>query len=136
MSSRIYKGEQGPHRNTSTPKAIQTTKQDVGYYVHRGLNLSKSCVACTFEFQISATPYLKLTTSSIPLSGQAVKHRQFVFIFLLQIMWLSTKCSSTAYTSPSSWATDDSRSGLERVKLPQFQDGCVLPRSPLAGGYV
>jgi hypothetical protein len=56
--------------------AIQTTKQDVGYYAHRGPNLSKPCVACTFEFLISASPYLKLTTSGIPLGGQAVKHRQ------------------------------------------------------------
>jgi hypothetical protein len=76
LSSRIYKGGQGPLQNTSTPKAIQTTKQDVGYYAHRGPNLSKPRVACTFEFLISATPYLKLTTSGIPLGGQAVKHRQ------------------------------------------------------------
>src|SRR6185312_9907026 len=39
---RIYKGGQGPPRNTSTPKAIQTTTQDVGYYATRGPNLSKS----------------------------------------------------------------------------------------------
>jgi hypothetical protein len=63
-------------KHQSTPKAIQTTKQDVGYYAHRGPNLSKPCVACTFEFLISASPYLKLTTSGIPLGGQAVKHRQ------------------------------------------------------------
>jgi hypothetical protein len=62
----------------STPKAIQTTIQDVGYYTHRGPNLSKPCVACTFEFLISTLPYLKLTTSSIPLGEQAVKHRQLV----------------------------------------------------------
>jgi hypothetical protein len=47
----------------------------VGYYAHCGLNLSKPCVACTFENLISASPYLKLTTSGIPLGGQAVKHR-------------------------------------------------------------
>jgi hypothetical protein len=75
LSSRIYKGGQGPPQNTSTPKAIQTTKRDIGYYAHRGPNLSKPCVACTFEFLISVTPYLKLTTSGIPLDGQAVKHR-------------------------------------------------------------
>jgi hypothetical protein len=75
LSIRIYKGGQGPLQNTSTPKAIQTTKHDVGYYAHRGPNLSKPCVACTFEFLISALPYLKLTTSGIPLGGQAVKHR-------------------------------------------------------------
>ena len=42
LSPRIYKGGQGPPRKTSTPKAIQTTTQDVGYYATRGLNLSKS----------------------------------------------------------------------------------------------
>jgi hypothetical protein len=46
------------------------------YYTHRGPNLSKPCVAYTFKFLISVTPYLKLTTSGIPLGGQAVKHRQ------------------------------------------------------------
>jgi hypothetical protein len=76
LSSQIYKGGQGPPQNiTSTSKAIQTTIQDVGYYAHRGPNLSKPCVACTFEFLISASPYLKLTTSVIPPGGQTVKHR-------------------------------------------------------------
>src|SRR6185295_20074072 len=42
LSPRIYKGGQEPPQNTSTPKAIQTTTQDVGYYATRGLNLSKS----------------------------------------------------------------------------------------------
>ena len=42
LSPRIYKGGQGPLQNTSTPKAIQTTTQDVGYYATRGPNLSKS----------------------------------------------------------------------------------------------
>jgi hypothetical protein len=73
----IYKGGQGPPQNiTSTPKAIQTTIQDVGYYAHRGPNLSKPCVPSTFKFLISASPYLKLTTSGIPLGVQAVKHQQ------------------------------------------------------------
>jgi hypothetical protein len=40
--------------------------------------MSKPCVACTFQFLISASPYLKLTTSGIPLGGQAVKHRQLM----------------------------------------------------------
>src|SRR6185312_13788328 len=39
---RIYKGGQVPPRNISTPKAIQTTTRDVGYYATRGPNLSKS----------------------------------------------------------------------------------------------
>ena len=42
-SPQIYKGGQGPPQNTSTPKAIQTTTQDVGYYATRSPNLSKSC---------------------------------------------------------------------------------------------
>ena len=42
LSPRIYKGGQGPPQKTSTPKAIQATTQDVGYYATRGPNLSKS----------------------------------------------------------------------------------------------
>ena len=42
LSLRIYKGGKVPPRNTSTPKAIQTTTQDVGYYATRSPNLSKS----------------------------------------------------------------------------------------------
>ena len=42
LSPRIYKGGQEPPRNTSTPKAIKTTTQDLGYYATRGPNLSKS----------------------------------------------------------------------------------------------
>ena len=42
LSPRIYKGGKGPPRYTSTPKAIQTTTQDVGYYAIRGPKLSKS----------------------------------------------------------------------------------------------
>ena len=51
LSPWIYKGGQGPPQNTSTPKAIQATTQDIGYYAPRGQNLSKSCVPCTIEFQ-------------------------------------------------------------------------------------
>src|SRR6185312_219240 len=42
LAPRIYKGGQGPPQETSTPKAIQTTTQDIGYYATRGPNLSKS----------------------------------------------------------------------------------------------
>ena len=42
LSPRIYKGGQGPPQKTSTPKEIQATTQNVGYYAPRGLNLSKS----------------------------------------------------------------------------------------------
>ena len=41
LSPQIYRGRQGSPQNTSTPKAIQTTTQDVGYYATRGPNLSK-----------------------------------------------------------------------------------------------
>ena len=34
LSLRIYKGAQVPSRNTSTPKAIQTTTQDVGHLLN------------------------------------------------------------------------------------------------------
>jgi hypothetical protein len=81
LASRIYKGGQGPSQNRRSPdyptlKAIQTTTQDVGYYARRGPNLSKFCVPCTFEYLISASPHLKLTTLGISLGGQPVKHRQ------------------------------------------------------------
>ena len=42
ISPWIYKGGQVPPRDTSTPKAIQTTTHDVGYYATRDPNLSKS----------------------------------------------------------------------------------------------
>ena len=42
LSPRIYKGGKGLSRNTSTPKSIQITTHDVGYYATRGPNLSKS----------------------------------------------------------------------------------------------
>ena len=42
LSPQIYKGGQGSPQNTSTPKAIQTTTQDIGYYATCGPNLSKS----------------------------------------------------------------------------------------------
>jgi hypothetical protein len=57
-------------------KAIQTIIQDVGHYAYCGLNLSKSCVVCTFEFLISAHPNPKPTTLGIPLGGQPDKTRQ------------------------------------------------------------
>jgi hypothetical protein len=60
----------------STPKAIQTTIQDVGCYASCGPNLSKLCVPCTFEFLISAFLHPKFTTLGISHGGQPVKHRQ------------------------------------------------------------
>ena len=60
LSPRFYKGGQGPPRNTSTPKAIQTTTQDVGYYATRGSNLSKT------KFQSSRFLPTNLTAKGIP----------------------------------------------------------------------
>jgi hypothetical protein len=57
-------------------KAIQTIIQYVGHYAYCGLNLSKSCVVCTFEFLISAHPNPKPTTLGISLGGQPDKTRQ------------------------------------------------------------
>jgi len=51
LSPRIYKGGQGPPPKTSTPKAIQTTTYDVGYYATRGPNLSKSL--CSLHHRVS-----------------------------------------------------------------------------------
>jgi hypothetical protein len=70
-SPRIYKGGQGylDRQRTSTPEAIQTTIQDVGYYAHRGSNLSKPCVPYTFEFLISASPNLNLPPRVYPSVG-------------------------------------------------------------------
>ena len=42
LSPRVYKGGHGPPQNTTTPKAIQATTQDVGYYAPRGPILYKS----------------------------------------------------------------------------------------------
>jgi hypothetical protein len=80
LASRIYKGERDPLKirspDHSTPKAIQITTQDIGYYAPHGPNLSKFCVPCTFKFLISVSPHLKPTTLGIPFGGQPVKHRQ------------------------------------------------------------
>jgi hypothetical protein len=64
---RIYKGGQGPPQKTSTPKAIQTTTQNVGYYATRGPSLSKSlCFPCTIAFQSSWSIPTNLTAKGIP----------------------------------------------------------------------
>jgi hypothetical protein len=48
------------------------------------LNLSKSCVVCTFEFLISAHPNPKPTTLGIPLGGQPDKTRHISPLFLIK----------------------------------------------------
>jgi hypothetical protein len=76
MSSRLYKDGYEPPQNTSTPKAMQTTTQNVEYYAYCGPNLSKFYIPCIFEFLISATPHLQSTTSGYPSVGLELKHRQ------------------------------------------------------------
>ena len=66
LSPWIYKGRHGPPRNTSTPKAIQTTTQDVGYYATCGLNLSKPRVAYTIMFLVAATSHDQSSTLGYP----------------------------------------------------------------------
>ena len=66
LSPRIYKGGQGPPRNTSTSKAIQTTTQDVWYYATRGPNLSKSLCSLHHEFQSCRSLPTNLTSKGIP----------------------------------------------------------------------
>ena len=59
LSPWIYKGGQGPPRNTSTTKAIQTTTHDVGYYVTRGPNLSKSLYSLHHQVSEQSIPTYK-----------------------------------------------------------------------------
>ena len=66
LSPRIYKGGKGPPRNTSTPKAIQTTTQDVGYYATRGPNLSKSLCSLHHRVPEQSIHTFNPTTKGIP----------------------------------------------------------------------
>src|SRR6185503_20603745 len=66
LPPRIYKGGQGPPRNTSTPKAIQATTQDVGYYTPRGPNLSKSLCSLYHRVPSSRSLPTNLTAKGIP----------------------------------------------------------------------
>ena len=60
LSPRIYKGGQGPpQKRTSTPKAIQTTTQDVGYYATRGPNMSKSLCSLHHRVPEQSIPIYK-----------------------------------------------------------------------------
>ena len=59
LSPWIYKGGQGPPQNTSTPKAIQATTQDVGYYASRDPNLSKSLCFLHHQVPELVDPYLQ-----------------------------------------------------------------------------
>ena len=50
----------------STPKAIQTTTQDVGYYATHGPTCLNPCVPCTIEFQSSRSLPTNPTAKGIP----------------------------------------------------------------------
>ena len=79
LSPRIYKGGQGPPRNTSsTPKVTQTTTQDVGYYATRGPNLSKSLCFLHHSSSRAVDPYLQTLLLRVSLSRLGGKHRQLV----------------------------------------------------------
>ena len=66
LSPRIYKGGQGLPQNTSTPKAIQATTQDVGYYASRGPNLSKFLYSLHHRVPEQSIPTYNPTAKGIP----------------------------------------------------------------------
>ena len=66
LSPRIYKDRQGPSQNTSTPKAIQTTTQNVGYYTTRGPNLSISLCSLQHWVPEQSIPTYNSTAKGIP----------------------------------------------------------------------
>ena len=66
LSPLIYKGGQGPSQKTSTPKAIQTTTQDVGYYATRGPNLSKSFCSLHHRVPEQSIPTYNPAAKGIP----------------------------------------------------------------------
>ena len=77
LSPRIYKGGQGPPQKQSTPKAIQATTQDVGYYAPRGPNLSKSLCSLHHRIPELVDPLptiLLLRVSLSRLGGKTPKH--------------------------------------------------------------
>ena len=59
LSSRIHKGGKVPPQNTSTPKVIQTTTQDVGYYATRSPNQSKSLCSLNHRVPEPSIPTYK-----------------------------------------------------------------------------
>ena len=66
LSLRIYKGGQGPPQKQSTPKAIQATTQDVGYYASHGPNLSKSLCSLHHRVPEQSIPTNNPTAKGIP----------------------------------------------------------------------
>src|SRR6185503_17906896 len=66
LSPWIYKGRQGPPQKTSTPKAIQATTQDVGYYATRGPNLSKFLCSLHHRVPEQSIPTYNPTAKGIP----------------------------------------------------------------------
>ena len=80
LSPRIYKGGKGPPRKSSTPKIIQTTTQDVGYYATRCPNLSKFLCSLHHRVPEQSIPTYNPTTKGICQtqdSGTAHRHRIF-----------------------------------------------------------
>ena len=73
LSPRIYEGGQGTPQERLSPKAIQTTTQDVGYYATRGPNLSKSL--CSSSRAVD--PYLQTLLLGVSLSRLGGKHRHY-----------------------------------------------------------
>ena len=69
LSPRIYKGGPGPPQNRSSPKAIQTTTQDVGYYTTRGPNLSKSL--CSLHHRVPEQSILTYNPTAKGIPEQA-----------------------------------------------------------------
>ena len=72
MSPGLYKGGQGPlqsihHHTQPLGNTNHPTRRRV-LAIH-STNLSKPCVACTFEFLILATPYLQINHLRISLGG-------------------------------------------------------------------
>ena len=70
MSPWIYKGGQGSPQKTSTPKAIQATTHDVGYYASRGPNLSKSLCSLHHRVPEQSIPTYNPTAKCIPEQTQ------------------------------------------------------------------
>jgi hypothetical protein len=66
LSPQICKGGQGPSQKTSTPKVIQETTQDVGYYASRGPNLSKSLCSLNHRVPKQSIPTYNSTAKGIP----------------------------------------------------------------------
>ena len=66
LSPRIYKGWHGSPHKTSTPKAMQTTTQDIWYCATRSPNLSKSLCSLHHRVPEQSIPTYNPTAKGIP----------------------------------------------------------------------